>query len=311
MLVTHQILQANSYSRKMLKLESEKLDRAVDELKDAIFFQSISDKDYYKTREVYNILRHQFFALKKEYEKNLELKYSYRQKFISPLRAVAMAKNIFVKGDLKKLRAALRQYKKDNARFAKNLDSFNKRNLIFQNTKWTADNQTTFLQEKYSLIKEKLKLDSEKKRIADFNYSLEKQKSELEKLCKQPESVKQIQLITAGILRKNRKFVDKVAEVDKKLQDISERLKHTKAQIDMVELQLKSERRTTYYKVFESKYSDKTAVALIADAILREPQAAQLVARSSGNNLEMEKTWELMSELDKDALTQSKIFRNL
>ena len=113
---------------------------------------------------------------------------------ISPLRAVAMAKNIFVKGDLKKLRAALRQYKKDNARFAKNLDSFNKRNLIFQETKWTADNQSTFLQEKYSLIKEKVKLDAEKKRLDDLNLALEKQKSELEKLCKQPESVKQIQL---------------------------------------------------------------------------------------------------------------------
>ena len=62
----------------MLKLESEKLDRAVDELKDAIFYQSISDKDYYKIREVYNILRHQFFTLKNEHEKILDLKYSYR-----------------------------------------------------------------------------------------------------------------------------------------------------------------------------------------------------------------------------------------
>ena len=79
----------------------------------------------------------------------------------------------------------------------------------------------------------------------------------------------------------------------------------------MLELQLKSERRTTYYKILAPKYSDKTAAALIADAILREPQAAQLVARSTANNLEMEKDWELMSELDKDAIFNQKIFRDL
>ena len=81
--------------------------------------------------------------------------------------------------------------------------------------------------------------------------------------------------------------------------------------MEVVELQLKMERRTTYYRVFKSNYSDKTAASLIADAFLREPQAAQLVARSSGNNLEMEKTWELMSDIERDDLISKKIFRNL
>lgn len=81
--------------------------------------------------------------------------------------------------------------------------------------------------------------------------------------------------------------------------------------MDVVELQLKAERHTTFYKVLEPKYSDKTAAALIADAIMREPQAAQLVARSFSNNLEMEKDWELMSDLDKDAILHQKIFRDL
>ena len=311
LLVTHKILQANSYARKMLRLESAKLDRAVDDLKDAIFYQYISDKNYYKTREVYNILRQQYFALKKEYEKNLDLKYSYKQKIISPLRAVAMAKNIFVKGDLKNLRASLRQLQKDREKFVKNLDSFNQPENIFQNTKWTANNQSDFLQEKYWLIKEKTLLNAEKTRLDNLKLSLENQKSELETACNTPDALKQIQLIAAGILRKNYKFVEKVAEVDKKIKNISERLKHTKAQIDVVETQLKMERHTICYKVFEPKYSDKTASALIADAMLSEPQAAQLVARSIGNNLEMEKTWELMSEIDKDELLHNKIFRNL
>ena len=39
----------------------------------------------------------------------------------------------------------------------------------------------------------------------------------------------------------------------------------------------------------------------------RFPQAVQLVARSNGNNLEMDKDWELMSELDKDEFIRRKI----
>ena len=311
LLVTHQILQANTYARKMLKLESEKLDRAVDDLKDAIFYQSISDKNYYKTREVYNILRHQYFSLKKEYEKQLDFKYSYKHKIISPLRAVSMAKNIFVNGDLKNFRLSLRQYKKDEEKFSRCINSFHQREKIFQNTKWATSNQATFLQEKYSLIKEKTLLDAEKIRLDNLKLSLEKQKSALESALKNPDALKQIQLISVGILRKNHKFVEKVAEVDKKLQTISERLKHTKAQIDVVEMQLKMKRHTSYYKVFKPKYSDKSAATLIADAILREPQAAQLVARSTGNNLEMEKDWELMSDIDKDDFLHKKIFREL
>lgn len=311
LLVTHKILQSNSYARKMLRLESEKLDRAVDDLKDAIFYQSISDKDYYKTREVYNILRHQYFALKKEQEKTLDLKYSYKRKVISPLHAVAMAKNIFVRGDWKKLRASLHKLHKDSEKLSKNLESFNQREAKFKSTKWTTANQADFLQEKYLLTKEKMALEVERKRLAQLKISLDAKKTELEEMCQKPESVRQIQIIAAGILRKNHKFVDKVVEVDKKLQNISERLKHTKAQIDVTELQLKSEHRTTFYKILEPKYSDKTAASLIADAFLGEPQAVQLVARSTSNNLEMEKTWELMSDLDKDAFLHQKIFRDL
>ena len=44
---------------------------------------------------------------------------------------------------------------------------------------------------------------------------------------------------------------------------------------------------------------------------LFEPQAVQLVARSDGNNLEMEKDWEMMSEFDKDELIRKKIIREL
>ncbi len=52
-------------------------------------------------------------------------------------------------------------------------------------------------------------------------------------------------------------------------------------------------------------------MAIIADAILNEPYAVQLVARFDDNALEMEKDWELMSELDKDELIDKKIIQEL
>ena len=60
-----------------------------------------------------------------------------------------------------------------------------------------------------------------------------------------------------------------------------------------------------------SALKENELVAIIADALLGEPYAVQLVARSYGNNLEMEKDWELMSELDKDEIIQKEIVREL
>lgn len=61
-------------------------------------------------------------------------------------------------------------------------------------------------------------------------------------------------------------------------------------------------------KTFED---ENRIVALIVEALRGENYAVQLVARSSGNNLEMEKEWEFMSDFDKDELIHQKIFRNL
>lgn len=51
--------------------------------------------------------------------------------------------------------------------------------------------------------------------------------------------------------------------------------------------------------------------AIIADALLGEPYTVQLVAISSGNNLEIEKDREMMSAFDKDEIIRKKIIREL
>ena len=68
----------------------------------------------------------------------------------------------------------------------------------------------------------------------------------------------------------------------------------------------------TRYRVTNSDtLSNNSMASLIADAILNDPEAVQLVARLDGNFLEMNKDWELMSELDKDELIRKKIIREL
>ena len=311
LLVTHQILQANTHARKMLKLASEHLDRSVNELKNAIVANTLTDQNFFKIREVYDIIRHHFFALKKEHEKTLKLKFDLQKRIISNSRAIAMAQNIFVHGDLKKFRASLRQFKKDNEKFAKNLAAFHQQEKIFKNKNWTADNHATFLQEKYALTKQKTLLDIEKTRLENLKISLDKQKSDFESTFNNPDAIKQIHLIAASILRKNLKFIRKTAEIEKRIKQLLERIQRTKKQVDALLLQLNFEKRHTCYKIFSNHYSKNSAASLIADAILQEPHAVQLVARSYSNNLEMEKDWELISEFDKDELLHKQIFRDL
>ena len=68
---------------------------------------------------------------------------------------------------------------------------------------------------------------------------------------------------------------------------------------------------TRYRVTISDTLTKNQAASIIADAILFDPQVVQLVARSNDNNLEMEKDWELMSELDKDEFIRRKIIREL
>ena len=89
-------------------------------------------------------------------------------------------------------------------------------------------------------------------------------------------------------------------------------LSANKEQIKALEERIARDNVGTRYRVINSdNLSNNSLVSMIADAILFEPQVVQLVARLDGNFLEMNKTWELMSELDKDEFLRKKIIREL
>ena len=104
--------------------------------------------------------------------------------------------------------------------------------------------------------------------------------------------------------------VRRLEEMEARAKRLAQRMNHAHEQILILKERLSRDKSSTRYKVVSSGISSNSnAASIIADAILQEPHAVQLVARFSGNNLEMEKDWELMSELDKDELINKKIIR--
>ena len=137
----------------------------------------------------------------------------------------------------------------------------------------------------------------------------------MEQFCRKPESQEKIQEIASGILRKNFKFVRRLDETESRLKQLSQRTTHAKKQMDALKYQLSIDKRHTCYKVVSSDNSStpstESLASIIADAILREPDAVQCVARFDGDYLEMEKSWVLMSVFDKAELIRKKIIRDL
>ena len=312
-LVTHQILQSNTYALKWLKKASDELDKAVSDLSNALFVKTREEpQTTFKTREVHDLIRSQYRALKKEYENTFADECAIRRQIISPERAVSMAKNIFVHGDLKRLRESIRRYKKAEQRLAQKFRSYTQEEQKFKMQDWAVFPRSIFLQQQYYLTKQQTLLAFEQARLDHVKLSLKKKQSELELLCQPHEAKRKIEQIAAGILRKNFRFVRQLEEVESREKELVLLINHAKKQMKALEERIARDKVSTRYRVTCSDaMSNSKAASIIADAILFDPQVVQLVARSTGNNLEMDKDWELMSELDKDELLDKKIVREL
>ena len=310
LLVSHQILQANTHARQMLKRANIDLDKAVDDLRNALFSQSLEEtQTSFKTREVYELIRRQYRALKKEHEDLFAEKFHLQRHIISPQRAIFIAKNIFVRGDYKRLREEIRRYKKEEQRLAPKLLAYAKEEKQFQERDWSVFPRSTFLQEQYYLTKQRTLLEVERNRLDQVKKSLQDKQAELEKICQEHEAARKIEEIATGILRKNYKFVLQLEEIETRIKELIPRLNHAKEQMNALEERIARDKVNTRYRVTVS--DTLTNNSLIADAILFDPQAVQLVARFNGNNLEMEKDWEMMTEFDKDEIIRKKIIREL
>lgn len=315
-LVTHGILQANSKILNELKQTSDVLLQNVAAFRARIDIRE-TPKTTFTAKEVRDNLYEQYRSLKRQHEEATAHSYRLMFQVISPQRAMKIAQNIFVQGGFKKLRSEQEAYQKALAKYERDVSENRKREMFFQNANWT--NRGVKLQEQYYTTKEKIRLEETERKLAQTKSRLDKELVRLETLCQTEEAQEKIALIAAGILRKNLKIAQEYESAKKLVSTLSQKLQETKKRFNAFDEGYRSLKQNRVYCVIESESdSRKTStssknelVAIIADALMGEPYAVQLVARFDGNALEMEKDWELMSELDKDELIDKKIIREL
>ena len=154
-LVSHKILQANTHARKMLKRASDELEKAVDELINALFVKTTEEiQTRFKNREAYYLIRQQYRVLKKEKKDLFVAKFHLQRQIISPQRDIFMVKNIFVHEEYKGLRENIRRYKKNEQQLALKLCASAKEEKEFQARDWSVFPRSTFLQVQYYLTKQ-------------------------------------------------------------------------------------------------------------------------------------------------------------
>ena len=315
-LVVHGILQRNLEVLNELKKASESI------LKNAYALRSKLEvceelKTTFTAKEVRDGLQHRYGSLKREYEEAKSKYYALMFKRTSSAKALSRAKNIFVQGGFKKLNIEQKAYEKELARYEWEKSGHQKRVMNFNNRQWTSSGEK--LREQYYIAKEKIYLEETAQKLAETKSRLEKEIVRLEVLCQTEEAREKITLIAVGILRKNLKIAQEYEEAKKLLSNLWDKMQETKKCFNALDSGYWRLKKNYVYRVIQSS-NDLTKNAslgksdllgIIADALLGESYAVQLVARLDGNFLETEKDWELMSELDKDEFIRKKIIHEL
>ena len=309
-LATHIRLQENLKTLTELKKSSDALLLDVQEFEKLTTTQEIPQSIFSLT-EVQENLRRQYLSLKSDYERVAEERNALRLKIINPARA------LFVHGAFKALRTEKQQHEKATKIFERQFFKFQQRLSNFENTNWI--NYSEKFQEQYQMTRDKLALEASRQKLTEAQKLLTIEATRLENLCKPEQAQQQIALIAAGILRKNLKVVHQYENAKTRSHDLFQKLQQMKKRLEYLQTPRSRKLKTALYRVILSEFSssknssiDQNSIAaIIADALGGEKYAVPLVAYSSGNSLEMDKSWELMSELDRDEILQRKIIRDL
>ena len=315
-LVVHGILQNDLKILAELKQTSSALLENIDALKKRIKGRE-KTKVIFTASEIQDNLLRQYRSLKKQYEKAVDSRNALMLSQVSPINALNRAKNIFVHGGFDKLHAKLEEYEKTEEQFEHDKSHFLFWEQTFNDKKWTSAGDK--LREQYYLTKTKIQLEMTGRKLAETKNQLESELTHLEKLCQTEEAQEKIALIAASILFKNLKIEKEYKKAKELVSDLSTKLQEVEKRFKAFDEGYRSLKKNRVYRVIQPESNSPKTSALkenelakiIADALLGEEYAVQLVAHSTGNNLEMEKDWEMMSESDKDEIIRKKIIREL
>ena len=315
-LVVHGLLQNDLKILAELKQTSATVLENIDAFKERIKGRE-KPKTIFTASEIRENLLEQYRSLKKQYEKAVDNRNSLMLNQVSPINALNRAKNIFVHGGFDKLHAQQEEYEKTMKQFERDKSGYLHWEHSFNDKKWTSAGDK--LREQYYLTKTKIWLKITGRKLAETKNQLDSELTRLEKLCQTEDAREKIALIAANILFKNLKIKQEYEKAKKVVSDLSEKLQEAKKRFKAFDEGYRSLKQNRAYRVIQlesnstktSALKENELAKIIADALLAEPYAVQLVARSSGNNLEMEKDWEMMSEFDKDEFIRRKIIREL
>ena len=315
-LVMHRLLQNDLEVLCELKQTSTAVLKNTYALRAKVEMQEMP-KRIFTAKEIRDNLFQQYRSLKKQREEAIDTCNSLMLKRIFPTEAIPIAKNIFVHDGFKKLHSEQEEYEKALAKYERETSENREQELLFSNRKWS--NRAEKFQAQYYLTKEKIHLEETGRRLSDTKIRLDNELTRLETLCQTKEAQEEIVLLAADILHKNLKIAHEYEETKKRIGDLYEKLQEAKKRFNAFEEGYRSLKQNCVYRVIQPQnHSIKTSVlkenelaTIIADALLAEPYAVQLVARFDDNALEMEKDWELMSELDKDEIINKKMVREL
>ena len=315
-LVVHGILQRNLEVLNELKKASEAVLQNVDALRNKLAIRE-EIKTTFTAKEVRNSLARQYRSLKKEHEQAIIQCCNLRLKRVTTRKALSKAKNIFVHDTFKKLHTEQQAYKKALAKYERDKSAYQKRERSFKSTKGT--NYAEEFQAHYYLTKEKVRLREFEQKLSATKIRLDRELNRLETLYKTEEAQEKIAIIAATILRKNLKIAQEYKSTIKRADGLCDKLQATKKRFYVLDESLYRLKQNHLYRVIQAEpYSAKTAklnenelTAIIADALLGEEYAVELVARSEVNNLEMDKDWKMMTDFEKEDIIRKKIVREL
>ena len=291
-LVVHGLLQNDlKILTELNKISSAVLEN-IDALKELIKGRK-KPKTMFIASEIRDNLLGQYRSLKKQYEKAVDNRNSLMLSQVSPINALNRAKNIFVHGGFDKLHAKLEEYEETLTQFGHDKSHFLLWQQSLNDKKWSSDGDK--LQEQYYLTKQKIQLEMTGQKLAETKNQLDSELTRLEKLCQTEEAQEKIALLAAGILFKNLEIEQEYEKAKKIVADLSEKLEEAKKRFKAFDEGYRSLKQNRVYRVIQpennstktSALKENELATIIADALLAEPYAVQLVARSYGNNLEI------------------------
>ena len=315
-LVIHGLLQDDLKILAELKKTSDDVLQKVAVMRNKIELYE-TFKTTFTLSEIRDNIRNQYLSLKKQYEDAVDTKNFLMIKQVSPLNALHRAKNIFVHGGFDKLQSLQASYKETLAQFERDKSEYLHWEQSFNDKNWISSGDR--LREQYYLTKKKIHLENIERNLSATKIRMDTELARLENLCQTKEAQEKIALLAANILLKNLKIALEYEEAKKRVAHLYPKLQEAKKRFNAFDDGYKQLKQNRLYRVIQpegnstktSALKENELAAIIADALMGEPYAVQLVARFDGNNLEMDKDWEMMTEFDRDELINKKIIREL